>query len=147
MFSYVLTSKLPCGIQSKIFGREKVPPSFDRKKDIWWIVLSLNSPDRTLGDYWTELVNRTYKLNIIPKNVSNIWTSLKFSKKNLNEQLDFTIIQSKLFYRTFPIHCEKNKLKNFIKENSIEQWYILLIGWVQRVYEQVPSFSNVGQKT
>ena len=136
-------------VLSKIFVREKVPPSFDRKKDIWWIVLSLNSPDRTLGDYWTELVNRTYKLNIIPKNVSNIWTSLKFSKKtkNLNKQLDFTIIQSKLLYRTFPIHCEKNKLKNFIKENSIEQWYILLIGWVQRVYEQVPSFSDVGQKT
>ena len=66
-------------------------------------------------------------------------------KKNLNKQLDFTIIQSKLLYRT--IHCEKNKLKDFIKENSIEQWYILLIGWVQRVYEQVPSFSNVGQKT
>ena len=136
-------------VLSKIFGRKKVSPSFDRKKNMWWIVLSLNSPDRTLGDYWTELVNRTYKLNIIPKNVSNIWTSLKFSKKkkNLNKQLDFTIIQSKLLYRTFPIHCEKNKLKNFIKENSIAQWYILLIGWVQRVYEQVPSFSNVGQKT
>ena len=72
---------------------------------------------------------------------------LNFQKKNLNKQLDFTIIQSKLLYRTFPIHCEKNKLKNFIKENSIEQWYILLIGWVQRVYEQVASFSNVGQKT
>ena len=27
------------------------------------------------------------------------------------------------------------------------QWFILLLGWVQRVYEQVPVFSYVFQKT
>ena len=34
-----------------------------------------------------------------------------------------------------------------IKIMAKAQWYILLIGWVQRVYEQVPAFSDVFQKT
>ena len=46
-------------------------------------------------------------------------------------------------------HCHHlwNTL-SLLKTNQAEtQWYILLIGWVQRVYEQVPAFSNVCQKT
>ena len=30
---------------------------------------------------------------------------------------------------------------------NLTQWYILLIGWVQKVYEQVPAFRDVCQKS
>ena len=79
----------------------------------------------------------------------------KFPKKNLYDSLSkFSVNYWNIRKHSRNRMIEKNQydFKNTILYSlclyydPVAQWYILLIGWVQRVYEQVPAFSDVCQK-